>query len=76
MVGVPDDRRGTLITPTKSSAVKIASWFESARRAQDELMSAYSENELEIIADVFEQFTKLWDREREKIQKVRQGLNP
>ena len=65
----PDDRRGTLIFPAKSSAEKAASWFESARKAQDELISSYSEKELEIIADVFEQFTKLWDQEREKIRR-------
>jgi DNA-binding MarR family transcriptional regulator len=67
----PDDRRGTLITPAESAAEKAASWFESARKAQDELLSSYSEKELEIIADVFEQFTKLWDREREKIRRDR-----
>src|SRR5574339_20505 len=50
----PDDRRGTLIVPAKSGAKKAASWFESARKAQDELISSYSEEELEIIADVFE----------------------
>jgi DNA-binding MarR family transcriptional regulator len=66
----PDDRRGTLIVPEKSSAEKMALWFESARQAQDELMSSYSESELEIIADVFERFTKLWDQERGKIQKT------
>ena len=65
----PDDRRGTLITPAKSAAKKAASWFESARKAQDELISSYSESELEIIADVFERFAKLWDDERKKIQK-------
>ena len=65
----PDDRRGTLIVPAKSSAEKVASWFESARKAQDELISSYSETELEIIADVFERFTKLWDQQREKIHK-------
>ena len=65
----PDDRRGTLIVPAKSGAEKAASWFESARIAQDELISSYSEKELEIIADVFEQFTKLWEQEREKIRK-------
>lgn len=65
----PDDRRGTLITPTKSGAEKVASWFESARKAQAELISSYSEEELEIIADVFERFTKLWEQEREKIRK-------
>jgi len=67
----PNDRRGTLIVPAKSGAEKAASWFESARKAQDELMSSYSESELEIISDVFERFTKLWDQEREKIQRDR-----
>jgi len=65
----PDDRRGTLITPAESGAASVASWFESARLAQDELISSYSESELEIISDVFERFTKLWDQEREKVQK-------
>jgi DNA-binding MarR family transcriptional regulator len=65
----PGDRRGTHITPTKSSSEKVASWFESARVAQDELISSYSESELEIIADVFERFVKLWDQERQKVQK-------
>ncbi|MFZ5858801.1 MAG: MarR family winged helix-turn-helix transcriptional regulator [Chloroflexota bacterium] len=65
----PNDRRGTLIAPAASSAEKAASWFESARQAQDELISSYSEEQLEIVADVFERFTKLWDDERRKIQK-------
>jgi len=65
----PNDRRGTLIAPEKSSSEKMASWFESARNAQDKLISSYSESELEIIADVFERFAKLWDEEREKIQR-------
>ena len=65
----PDDRRGTLIAPVKSGAEKVASWFESARQAQDELLLSYSESELEIISNVFERFTKLWDQEREKIQR-------
>jgi len=65
----PNDRRGTLIAPTKSGAERVASWFESARNAQDKLISSYSEEELEIISDVFERFVKLWDQEREKVQK-------
>jgi DNA-binding MarR family transcriptional regulator len=65
----PNDRRGTLIAPAQSSAEKMASWFESARKAQNELISSYSESELEIISDVFERFAKLWDDERKKIQK-------
>jgi DNA-binding MarR family transcriptional regulator len=69
----PMDRRGTLITPAPSASEKAASWFESARNAQNELISSYSESELEIIADVFERFTKLWDQEREKIQSEHQS---
>ena len=65
----PNDRRGTLIAPEKSSNAKMAGWFESARKAQDALMSTYSESELEVIADVFERFAKLWDDERKKVQK-------
>ena len=65
----PKDRRGTLIAPAKSSAERAASWFESARIAQDKLISSYSESELEIIADVFERFAKLWDDECRKVQK-------
>lgn len=65
----PNDRRGTLITPAESAAEKVRSWFESARNAQEELISSYSESELEIISDVFERFTKLWNQEREKLQR-------
>lgn len=65
----PDDRRGTLVIPAKSGAEKVASWFESARKAQDALLSSYSEQELEIISDVFERFVKLWKQETENIQR-------
>jgi DNA-binding MarR family transcriptional regulator len=65
----PEDRRGTLIVPANSSAEKAAAWFESARKAQAELIASYSEKELEIIADVFERFTKLWEQEREKLRR-------
>ncbi|MCC7119569.1 MAG: MarR family transcriptional regulator [Anaerolineales bacterium] len=64
----PKDRRGFLIAPAEKSAEKAASWFESARKAQDELISSYTAAELEIISDVFERFTKLWDAEREKLK--------
>ena len=65
----PKDRRGTLIAPAESSVKRAASWFESARIAQEKLISSYPENELETIADVFERFAKLWDDERKKVQK-------
>jgi MarR family transcriptional regulator, organic hydroperoxide resistance regulator len=69
----PDDRRGILVIPAKSSREKAAAWFESARIAQNELVSSYSKEELEIIADVFERFTDLWDMEREKIRVDKQA---
>lgn len=65
----PNDRRGILITPAKSAADKVASWFQPARNALDELISSCSENELKNIANVFEKFTELWAEERAKIQK-------
>jgi len=61
----PNDRRESLIAAAQGSSQIAASWFESARRAQDRLISSYSESELEIISDVFERFAKLWDDERE-----------
>lgn len=64
----PADRRGTLITPAPAAAENVRSWFESARNAQEALISSYAESELEIIADAFERFTKLWDQEREKLR--------
>ena len=66
----PDDRRGTLIKPDEKAAEKAASWFESARKAQDELVESYSEKELVIVADVFERFAHLWVQERKKMRTV------
>lgn len=65
----PADRRGFLISPAPSAGARAASWFQSARDAQDALLSRYSEAELKVIVDVFERFTALWDQEREKVQK-------
>lgn len=65
----PQDRRGWLISPAKGSAPKVAGWFESARVAQDELLSRYSESEQALIADVFERFSDLWQAEGQKVQR-------
>lgn len=64
----PNDRRGSLIVPAKSAAERVASWFESARNAQESLVATFSEHELAIIADAFEKLTRLWDQEREKLK--------
>ena len=63
----PDDRRGTLIAPAPAGAERVASWFESARTALDQLISSYADEELEIVSDVFERITKVWVEEREKL---------
>ena len=61
-------RVGNTATETSGSTT-MAVWFDSARNAKAALISTYSESELEIIADVFERFAKLWDDERKKVQK-------
>jgi DNA-binding MarR family transcriptional regulator len=65
----PHDRRGTLIVLVKSGADKAAPWFSSARQAQNELVSSYSVDELLVISDFFERSIRMWDEEREKLQK-------
>ena len=65
----PDDRRGTLIVLLKSGAERVGPWFSSVRQAQNELVSSYSAEELQAISDFFERSTKMWEEEREKLQK-------
>jgi len=64
----PDDRRGTLILLVNSGAERVGPWFSSVRQAQSELVSSYSEEELQVISDFFERATRAWDAEREKLQ--------
>ncbi len=71
----PHDRRGTLIFPAKSSAEKVAAWFEPARKAQAALIAEFSEDEIEFIAIVFERFAQLWEQERENVQKQPERQN-
>ncbi len=66
----PSDRRGSLVSPTPTAAAQMASWFASARAAQNELMSSYSADEQALIADVFERFARLWAAERAAIQRL------
>ena len=63
----PDDRRGILVAPVRSGAERVALWFESTRKALDELISSYSKEDLEIISGAFERVTALWVEEREKL---------
>jgi DNA-binding MarR family transcriptional regulator len=63
----PDDRRGTLIVLVESGTQKVGPLFASARQAQQELVSSYTEQELEIIANFFERSTVMWEEERSKL---------
>jgi DNA-binding MarR family transcriptional regulator len=69
----PDDRRGTLIVPAKGTSETAASWFEAARKAQDELISSYSDRELEIISDALERFTQIWKQEARRYKELGRG---
>jgi DNA-binding MarR family transcriptional regulator len=64
----PDDRRGTLIVLLKSGAEKVGPLFASARQAQQELVSSYTEAELKVLADFFERSTVMWEEERKKLE--------
>lgn len=63
----PDDRRGTLIVLLQSGAEKVGPWFDSVRHAEEQLLSGYSEKELELLAGFFEQSAAMWERERKKM---------
>ena len=65
----PADRRGTLIVLAKSGAEKVAPWFAPVGKAQEKLISNCSEEELQLISGFFEQYAKIWEQERMKLEK-------
>ncbi|MGA7193660.1 MAG: hypothetical protein WBW94_08520, partial [Anaerolineales bacterium] len=65
----PEDRRGTLIVVVKEKAAALAVLFVSVRKAQDQLLSSYSEKELEFLSDFISKLAKVLDQERQKMQK-------
>jgi DNA-binding MarR family transcriptional regulator len=65
----PEDRRGTLIVIVKEKAAELATLFTSAIEAQDQLLSSYSEKELEFLSDFISKLAKVLDQERRKMQK-------
>ena len=70
----PKDRRSTHIVLVKETAEKLAPWFASLREAQDQIVSSYSEPELELLADFFSRSVTMWEEERKKLLKRREGL--
>src|SRR5215831_5665396 len=70
----PQDRRSTHIVLVKETAAKLAPWFASLREAQDQLVSSYSEPELELLADFFTRSVTMWEEERKKLLKQKEWL--
>lgn len=68
----PQDRRSTHIVLVRETAEKIAPWFASLREAQDQIVSSYSEQELELLADFFTRSVTMWERERAKLLKQKE----
>ena len=64
----PEDRRGTLILLAKSGADRVAPWYAPVGKAQEQLISNYSIEELQLISGFFEGYAKIWEQEREKLQ--------
>ena len=65
----PDDRRGILIALAKSGNNRVAPWYAPVGKAQEQLISNYSEDELHLIAGFFENYAKIWEQERKKLEK-------
>jgi DNA-binding MarR family transcriptional regulator len=64
----PDDRRGTIIRLLKSGTDKVAPWFASVRKAQDELVAGYSDDDLSLLSAFFERASEIWDQQRARLK--------
>ena len=69
----PQDRRGTLIVLARAGAEKVVPFFARVGKAQEGLLSNYSEKDLQLIADFFEGYAKIWEQERGKLQESAGG---
>jgi DNA-binding MarR family transcriptional regulator len=69
----PKDRRSTHIVLVKETAAQLAPGFASLRAAQEQLVSSYSEPELELLADFFQRSVTMWEEERKKLLKQKKG---
>ena len=65
----PDDRRGTTVVLTVEATKRLPRLFASMAKAMEELVSSYSENQLEILLDFFRRISRLWRSEREQLQR-------
>lgn len=68
----PKDRRGVLIETNMESVKTTSPMVAGVQKAHRELISSYSEDELEIIIDFLSRFT---NNVKEQTQKIEQDLN-
>lgn len=68
----PKDRRGVLIETNMESVKTTGPMVAGVQKAHRELISSYSEKELEIIIDFLSRFT---NNVKEQTQKIEQDLN-
>jgi DNA-binding MarR family transcriptional regulator len=66
----PDDRRGTLISIVDNTVKTVGPMFTAVTKAQDEMMVAYSSEELQIILDFLQKITNVWEEERKTLDKL------
>jgi DNA-binding MarR family transcriptional regulator len=70
----PADRRGTHITVADEAKTKVGPMFTSVRNEQHQLVSSYSVEQLEIIADYLKRSSDMWSNERRKLREnLKQG---
>jgi DNA-binding MarR family transcriptional regulator len=63
----PTDRRGLLISVNKEGSKQIAPLFIKARKAQNELISSYSEKNLQMLTDFFKKFMEIYEEQRRNL---------
>lgn len=66
----PHDRRGTIIELAKSGTDRVAPCFAAVRKAQDVLITGYSDKELNLLSEFLEKFARIWEQERRKLQQA------
>jgi DNA-binding MarR family transcriptional regulator len=67
----PKDGRGTLIVVSREATQTIGPLFAGVRNAQDEMLTGYSDGELELISSFFKRYTEIWEQERSKLDDAR-----
>jgi len=63
----PGDRRGTRIVLRQAGTDRVAPWFTAVRTSQNELVSSYTEAELQIVLDFLERSAFILDEARAQL---------